>query len=106
MESANTIFNVQSILFESNDPEVLLRGAMVKGVMQYESELIISHTQLNQVINTLQRQNSETIVYDLISSEKMYDETLLYTGDFMGLSNAQIMLDNISALAPMKQIRA
>ena len=76
MEAANTIFNVQSILFESNDPEVLMRGSMVKGVMQYESELILSHTQLNKAINVLQQQNAETTIHDLISSEPMYDGEL------------------------------
>ncbi|PWL27345.1 MAG: hypothetical protein DCO96_11410 [Fluviicola sp. XM-24bin1] len=106
MEAANTIFNIESILFESNDPEVLMRGTMVKGVMQYESELILSHTQLNKVINLLQRQNAETTIHDLISSEPMYNGALLYSGTFAGLSNPNISLDSISADVPMRQIRA
>lgn len=106
MEATNTIFNVESILFESNDPEVLMRGTMIKGVMQYESELILSHTQLNQMINLLQRQNADTTIHDLIMSEPMYDDALLYSGSFAGLSNARIALDAIAANVPMKQIRA
>lgn len=106
MEATNTIFNVQSILFESNDPEVLMRGTMVKGVMQYESELILSHTQLNKVINLLQRKNADTTIHDLISSEPMYDGGLLYSGSFAELPHADIALHNISTNVPMKQIRA
>lgn len=104
--AANTIFNVQSILFESNDPEVLMRGTMVKGVMQYESELILSQTQLNMVINLLQRQNTETTIHDLISGEPMYDGGMLYSGTFAELPNATITLDAITTNVPMKQIRA
>lgn len=106
MEATKSIFNVQSILFESNDPEVLMRGTMVKGVMQYDSELVLSHTQLNMVMNLLQRQNAETTIHDLISSEPMYDGGLLYSGSFAELPNVAIALDNISTNVPMKQIRA
>lgn len=106
MEATHSNFNVQSILFESNDPEVLMRGTMVKGVMQYESEIILTHTQLNMVMNLLQQQNAETTIHDFISSETMYDGGLLYSGTFAGLPNASIALDRISTNVPMKQIRA
>ena len=106
MESVITNFNVQSILFESNDPEVLMRGTMIKGVMQYETELILTHTQLNQVINSLQRQNDGTTVHDLIKSEQMYDDSLLYSGFFGELKNTSVCLAALSKSAPMKQIRA
>jgi len=106
MEATNTIFNVESIIFESNDPEVLMRGTMVKGVMQYASELALSHTQLNKVINLLQRQNADTTIHELIKSEPMFDGALLYSGSFAELSHTNIVLDDISANVPMKQIRA
>lgn len=106
MQATNSNFNVHSILFESNDPEVLLKGTMTKGVMQYESELILTHTQLNMVVNLLQRQNADTTIHDLISSEPMYDGGLLFSGNFAELPNASISLDAISTNEPMKQIRA
>lgn len=105
MEALNT-FKVQSVLFESNDPEVLMKGITVKGVMQYESELVLSQTQLNMVLNMLQRQNAETTVYERIISEPMYDGAFLYSGDFTALPNASIDLTTISTNVPMKQIRA
>ena len=55
-ESQKTI-EVKSILFESNDPEVLLKGIVTKGHMQYETDIIISQSQLNIVMNLLQKQN-------------------------------------------------
>lgn len=106
MESVNTIFNVQGILFESNDTEVLMKGLTVKGVMKYESELVISHTQLNMVLNLLQRQNAETDVQNYILSEPMYNGESLYSADFNQLSNVSIELDAISTSVPLKQIRA
>lgn len=106
MEAVNTTFKVQSILFESNDTEVIMRGTTMKGTLQYESEYILSHTQLNQVINTLQRQNAEATVYEMITSERMYDDNLLYTGSFEGLSDATINIAQLASNHQMKQIRA
>jgi len=106
MEATKKNFKVQSILFEDNDPEVVLRGTVIKGVMQYESELIITHTQLNMVMNLLQRQNAEATIHNFISSEPMYDGCFLYSGNFAELPNDMIALDNISMNIPMKQIRA
>lgn len=106
MKAVDTIFKVQSVLFESNDPEVLMKGITVKGVMHYESELILSQTQLNMVMNMLQRQNAENNVHDCIVSEPMYDGEFLFSGNFAELPNGSIDLSAISTNVPMKQIRA
>lgn len=106
MEATSTILNLQQIIFESNDSEVLMKGMTVKGVMQFESEWIISQTQLNMVLNLLQRQNEDTSVHDCITSEPMYNGESIYSGDFAELPNAMIDMDSISTSVPMKQIRA
>lgn len=106
MEATGTIFNVESILFEANDADVLMKGTTVKGVMQYESDWIISQTQLNMVLNMLQRQNADSTIHECIKSEPMYDGETLFSGNFTGLSNASIDLNSISTSIPMKQIRA
>ncbi len=106
MIATNTVFNVQRFLFESNDTEVLLQGVSVKGVMHYESELLVSHTQLNMILNLLQRQNPEISVNDYVVSEPMYNGETLYSGSFKELSNVHIELDAIATDLPLKQIRA
>jgi hypothetical protein len=106
METTNKAFQVQSILFESNDNEVLLKGLMVKGVMRYESELLITQTQLNQVLNMLQRKNDDISIYDFIQREPMFDGQSLYSADFTTLRKTQISLHTLTTVIPLKQIRA
>lgn len=101
-----TSFNVQQVLFETNDSEVLLQGTTIKGVMHYESQLILTHTQLNQVLNLLQRQNAECDIHSCVKSEPMYNGETLYSGYFAELPNATIDLSLIATNYPMKQIRA
>lgn len=106
MAATNTIFNIQQFLFESNDCEVLLKGISEQGVMKYESELIVSHTQLNMILNLLQRQNPDIVINDCIEDEPMYNGETLYSGNFTELQHVYIDLDAIAMNMPMKQIRA
>lgn len=106
MEATKTIFNVESILFEGNDADVLMKGTTIKGVMQYESDWIISQTQLNMVLNMLQRQNTDLSIHECIKSEPMYNGDTLFSGNFRGLTNVTIDINSISMSIPMKQIRA
>lgn len=97
---------INSILFESNDTDVLIKGNMSKGVMNYDTDLVITHSQLNMIFNNLQRQNKDISVNDYLKSEKMYDGEFLYTADFSNLSSNRIDLSAIEGNQPLKQIRA
>ena len=106
MKEQGSVLAINSILFESNDPEVLIKGKMSKGVMSYETELIITHSQLNIIFNNLQKQNNDIMVGDLLKSEKMYNDEFLYSADFSNLSFNNIHLNTIQGNQPLKQIRA
>ena len=106
MKEQGSVLAIKSILFESNDPEVLIKGKISKGVMNYDTELIITHSQLNIIFNKLQKQNSDIMVGDLLKTEKMYNDELLYSADFSNLSFNDIYLNAIQGNQPLKQIRA
>lgn len=106
MKAIETQLKVNSILFESNDPEILVKGNVQKGVMNYESEFLITHTQLNHLMNQLQKQNPEFIVSSLLISEKMFDGETLYSANFSGLNFCDVNLSYLPESANMKQIRA
>ena len=102
---AKTI-EVSTILFESNDPEVLLKGTVSKGFMTFDTDVIISHTQLNQLMNQLQKQN-QSLEYDtLLTSEKMYNDETLYTANFTSDLNRSVNLEELMFSESLKQIRA
>ena len=97
---------VKSILFESNDPEVLVKGKMTKGHMTFDTDVIISQSQLNCLINQLRKQNKGFEMSQLLTSEKMYNDETLYSAEFSTVSNRQVDLEDLSVIRPIKQIRA
>ena len=106
MELRGTSIKVNTVLFESNDSEVLIKGNVTSGVMNYNTDLIISHTQLNMIFNNLQNQNRNVSVNDYLVSESMYNGETLYSADFSELDFNQIFLTDIEGSQPLKQIRA
>ena len=97
---------VNSILFESNDPEVLVKGTITKGYMTFDTDVIISHSQLNCLINQLQKQNNNLEMSELLTSERMYNDETLYSAELSAISNRCVDLENLTVMQPVKQIRA
>ena len=106
MKTPKTSVKVNSILFESNDSEVLIKGNVKAGPMNYDSDLIITHSQLNTILNKLQKQNKTSSINDFITSEKMYDGEILFSANFSTLEFNTIDLNDLEREHPLKQIRA
>lgn len=106
MNEAEKIITVNQILFETNDDEVVIKGDIQDGVMNYNSEVILSHSQLNMLLNQLSKQNDSFSINDYLVSEKMYNGELLYSADISSVSSSSFNLNLISFNAQMKQIRA
>ena len=62
MMKQGTAIAITSILFESNDTEVLIKGNISQGVMNYDTDLVVTHSQLNIIFNSLQKQN-QTLLF-------------------------------------------
>lgn len=106
MNEVGKTITVNQILFESNDPEVLIKGAVQDGVMNYDSEVILSHSQLNILLNQLRKQNDSFSINDYLISEEMYNGEVLYSADFSSVFYSSINLNLISNDSQMRQIRA
>ncbi len=106
MNTADRTIQINSILFESNDTEVLVKGTVLKGHMAFETDMLISHSQLNKLVNQLQRQNENLEMSALIQSETMYNNETLYSAELSSVANRHIDLYDLSVLQPIKQIRA
>ncbi len=106
MNNTGKTVELGAIIFESNDPEVLVKGAVRDGVFSYITEYIINHTQLNKLINQIQKLNDDTDVNKLIQREDLYNGNILYSADLSILKNKSLNLGELFNLTALKKIRA
>ena len=106
MNTEAKTFNVGRIIFESNDSEVMLKGQLNEGFLSYDSDLIISFSQLNLVLNTLASRNSNFSIDSYMTKEYMGENEYLFEADLRQLNDNQIDLFAISHQSNVRQIRA
>ena len=106
MNEVEKIITVNQILFETNDSEVVIKGNIKEGVMNYNSEVILSHSQLNMLLNQLGKQNDSFSIDNYLISEEMYNGETLYRADISSVPSSSFNLNLISFNSQMKQIRA
>ena len=105
MKSVKSI-EVSSILFESNDSDILIKGKINQDHLQYDSDLIISHSQLNILINHFCNQNENFEIDNYLNAEPMFDGETLYNANFTQNLNTRISLNVLQTQDNIKQIRA
>lgn len=105
MENLVGQLKVKSIIFESNDSEVLVKGEMEKGILSYDGELIISQSQLNQLICEMNKHSEKTIFQnEIFQSEPIGPNETLYYADFQNAPKVSLAIFQNSG--KVKQIRA
>ena len=97
---------ISSLVFTSNDPEVLIKGNVSRGKLSYETELLITQTQLNMVLNQLSKQNESFSVDTYLKSEQVDQYEQLYYADFSTVVNSTIDIRPIVKAHQIMQIRA
>ena len=106
MNKAQNNIAISSLVFTSNDPEVLVKGNVSRGKLSYETELLITQTQLNMVLNQLSKQNESFSVDNYLKSERVDQFEQLYYADFSSVENATIDIQPIVKAHQIMQIRA
>jgi len=106
MISTAQTMDIQRAIFLSTENEVLLQGNVHKGNLSYETDVVISHTQLNRIMSELQRNNENSNVNDCLDSKEVKPNEWLYFADFSALAQSQITLDSLVHYEEIKQIRA
>lgn len=106
MNKAQNKIAISSLVFTSNDPEVLVKGNVSRGKLSYETELLITQTQLNMVLNQLSKQNESFSVDSYLKTEQVDQYEQLYYADFSTVENAIIDIRPIVKAHQIMQIRA
>ena len=98
---------IHKISFETGDKNVLVDAKIKKGNLSFETELIISFSDLNCLINQLHKVVNYDIDFSsMFETEKMYDGNLLYTLDLTEKFDSKISIDVLEFNHEIRQIRA
>lgn len=106
MKKVHDKIAISSLVFTTNDPEVLVKGIVSRGKLSYETELLITQTQLNMVINQLSRQNESFSVDNYLKSEQVDQYEQLYYADLSSVVHSTIDIRPIVKSRQITQIRA
>lgn len=104
--SNNKTIQVETIIFESNDDQVLVKGKMQNGHLAYSSDIIITHSSLNKLLSQIQSNLPNFDLDNYMQAEKLYDDQTLYTIDLKDSYTKQIDLSSIQTSQMIRQIRA
>ena len=99
--------NIKNIYFETGETDVTVKAKVIKGNLSYDSDIIIDFSDLNFLLNQMQKVVGEDIqLSSLFESEKMYNGNLLYTLEIEKKIDESILIEKLSFNNPIKQIRA
>ena len=106
MNTQSKKFDISRITFETGDNEVVLTGTMFQGLMNYASELIISFSQLNSILNQLAKINNGFNIQNHMTKQHMFEDQYMYEVNLNNEINTQVNLASMSSNDSMRLIRA
>lgn len=106
MKNNRQTFELNTVIFVSGDDEVLVKGSFSQGHMSYDTDIIVSHTQLNMVLNQVIQNNPSFSTSTSFEIREINENDTLYYADFSSLGNQMIDLAIIENSGDFRQIRA
>ncbi len=103
---ATSILNIKEITLLTSTNEITLIADMQRDNLSYETTIGLSSTQLNLIINQLQKLNPEFEVSELFLEEQVDYNTSMYSLQGIKLENTLIPMDCFDMNYELKQIRA
>ena len=99
-----TKFQIKKLEFNSLNDWITMQGAIVKGYLKSEYTLKIDVSQINRILNIIQKLNPEHSVYEFLSSytQNEYSE---YKFDFNGLASTDVSFSELQAQSAQDELR-
>ena len=97
---------IKDIILLTETNEITLTGRISRNMLQYDTQISIDSTQLNLIINQLQRMNPEYEVSAMFASNKAANGKQLYYFDGQDLANNSLEVDTFASSRDLLQIRA
>jgi len=86
--------------------EISLKGTVHEGQLSFDTCMFINSTQLNKIINQLQKENEETDVHASFKSECDHDGNLFMWLDTRNYAHASISMEQLANEQKQLLIRA
>jgi hypothetical protein len=103
---AASILNIKEITLLTSTNEITLIADMQRNNLSYETTIGLSSTQLNLIINQLQKINPDFEVADLFLEEQVDYAISMYSLKGSKLENTSIPMECFDVHDQLKQIRA
>ena len=99
-----TKFQIKKLEFNSLNDWITMQGAIVKGYLKSEYTLRVDVSQINRILNVIQKLNPEHSVYDFLSSytQNEYSE---YKFDFTSLLSTDISFSELQTQSDQAELR-
>jgi len=105
MNSINTKVKLNTIIYDTIDSNVLIQGSSIKNHLSYETEFFVSFSELNDIINQLQKSNSEICVSEMFKEERLDEYLTQYLFNATSLKNPILSVGQYFTNSAKKQIR-
>lgn len=106
MNTYNSKIKISSIVYDTTDANVLINAIAIKKHLSFETQLIVSFSELNRILNQLQKLNPLISVSELFQEERLDQHFSQYFLDGEQLSNSVLIMDHFVLDSVKKQIRA
>jgi len=106
MNRSNQLLKINAITYDNVDSNVLIQATSLNDHLSYETQLFISFSELNIVLNELQKRNPEKKVSELFIEERLDQYFTQHYLDANTLKNSTILFDRSILSSTKKQIRA
>lgn len=106
MEGFTQTIEIKDIIFLTENNEITLTGTVKRNTMSYETHMLLDSTQLNLVINQLQKINPTEEVSEMFQSRSTENGQILFFFDASNLKNASLEVHTFAQNQEILQIRA
>lgn len=97
---------IKDIIILTANNEITISGTVNRNTMSYETQMFLDNTQLNLIINQLQRINPNQEVSEMFQSRYTEHGQIVYYFDAHSLENASVEVHTFTQNQEILQIRA
>jgi len=106
MKNSSTTLRLNTIVYDTHDSNVLIQASSIKNHLSFETEFFVSFSELNDLLNQLQKSNAEVCVSDLFEEERLDEDLTQYFLNAKSLENPIVYVGQYFSNSEKKQIRA
>lgn len=106
MREFNQTIEIKEIIILSSNNEITMTGVVKRNMMTYTTHMGLDSTQLNLVINQLQKINPDNEISEMFNSRSGENGQILFFFNTNDLENNTLEIDSFSQNETILQVRA